>query len=493
MSNRVTDPDTRRQSAPISVKKEVLLLGGIGLVFGLVCAWMVLRRSPLGHDEAVYALKARTLVEGSSSAYFWNDYRAPGLPMFLSMIARFKGSDLAMRLGVVLFGGLIVLLTWLMGRTIFDQRVGLIAATGMAFSPVVIASASSVWPDLPGAAIGFAALTVLVYSVRGERVSWWILAAAPLSVAATLIRFGAPIPIGIGALAIAAWRWELVRKALPQVVILGALTAVPVIALLATSRVLGTSMSPLEAVSSLAEDNSFPFYKGLVDYAKLYDFLLLSPAGLLLVLGLAAGLKAAVGKADSRGPFVLTAGVAGATVVVLALTLHGEYRYLTPAYPWLWIAAAYGLSEMARSLRRDLVSPVVATLVLLTVLGAVSDGAMEVRKNEERFHDLRTAARQLDAVAADDTCAVVTGFVPQVAWYSRCVTTSYSMTHVRLAGGSFPPDPTVYLFLVQNGKRQPEGPTLDAYLDRIDGECITVGTPERGALRFVRACPVSRP
>ncbi|MDH3193713.1 MAG: glycosyltransferase family 39 protein, partial [Acidimicrobiia bacterium] len=250
------------QPDSMSLKIEMLVLGGIGFLFALICVWLVARGAPLGHDEAVYALKARTLSEGTTSAFFWNDYRAPGLPMILALIGRYVSSDASMRLGVVVFGGLTILLTWLIGRKLFDGQVGLIAAAGLAFSPVVVASASSVWPDLPGTALGLAVLAVLIFSTHRDKVSWWVLVAAPLSIAATLVRFGAPIPIGIGAVAVAVWRWEVVRRSLPQVAALGMLTALPVWAMLGTSRFLGTAMSPLDAIASLDASNDFPFYQG---------------------------------------------------------------------------------------------------------------------------------------------------------------------------------------------------------------------------------------
>jgi 4-amino-4-deoxy-L-arabinose transferase-like glycosyltransferase len=411
--------------------------------------------------------------------------------MFLALIGRFVSSDASMRLGVVVFGGLAILLTWLIGRTIFDQRVGLIAATGMAFSPVVIASASSVWPDLPGTAIGLAILTVLIFSVQKDTVSWWVLAAAPLSVAATLVRFGAPIPIGIGAVAIATWKWKVVRRSIPQVVALGVLTAVPVAMMLRTSNLLGTSMSPLEAIARLNEGNALPFYRGLMDYAKMADFLVLTPTGVVLVIGVVVGVVAAIRGSDRRGSFGLSAGIALVTILVLALTLHGEYRYLTPAYPWLWIAAGYGLAEATRSMRRDFILPALGVFLVLAVLGAIIDGGLEVRQNKERFPDIRTAAREVDSVTADGECGVITGYVPQVAWYSHCVTANYSMNAVQLSSTSFPTDPALYVFVVQDGKRQPVDPVLKDYLARSEGECIEVGDPTNGPFRYVRACPVS--
>ncbi|MDH5421547.1 MAG: glycosyltransferase family 39 protein [Acidimicrobiia bacterium] len=479
------------QPDSMSLKIEMLVLGGIGFLFALICVWLVARGAPLGHDEAVYALKARTLSEGTTSAFFWNDYRAPGLPMILALIGRYVSSDASMRLGVVVFGGLTILLTWLIGRKLFDGQVGLIAAAGLAFSPVVVASASSVWPDLPGTALGLAVLAVLIFSTHRDKVSWWVLVAAPLSIAATLVRFGAPIPIGIGAVAVAVWRWEVVRRSLPQVAALGMLTALPVWAMLGTSRFLGTAMSPLDAIASLDASNDFPFYQGLLDYAKMADFLVLHPSGILLVVGMIFGLITALGKAARDKSFLLSAGVAVVTVLVLALTLHGEYRYLTPAYPWLWISAAVGLSAASRSMSRAYVRSGAIALLVLAIVGGASDGGVEVEKNKERFPDIRTAALQLDDMTADGECGVITGYIPQVAWYSRCITTNYSNSEVRLTSTSFPEDPRLYLLLVQDGKRQPDGAILDGYLAKVAGDCFEVGEPDDGPFRHVRVCPLA--
>ena len=395
-----------------------------------------------------------------------------------------------MRLTVVAFGGLLILLTWLIGRTLFDRSVGLVAAAGTAFTPVIVASSSAVWPDVPGAAIGLAVLAVLILSVRSDRVSWWVLLAAPLAVLATIIRFGAPIPIGIGALAIAIWRWPVVRRSIPQLVVLALLTSSGVMAVLAVPAVLGATQSPLDAVATMSASNDFPFYRGFVDYAKMYDFLLLTPTGLVLSLGLMWAAVVALRLRDDRNQVLLAASIGLATAVVLAVTLHGEYRYLAPVYPWLWLAAAVGLVHGARQMRRDFLIGPVAMVVVAALLAGVADGGTEMANSKNRFLELRTASRQIDADTEDQDCAVVTSYGPQVAWYSNCITAKYSFAGVRLTVETFPVDAPVYVLAVQNGKRQPDGELLDDYLAAGAGNCFEVGEPDDGPLRFVEACLV---
>ncbi len=474
--------------ARLSRRQEFLILTAIGIIFALVSVWLIARGAPLGHDESVYALKARTIVDGSTSAYFWNDYRAPGLPVALGGAAMLTGSDAMMRLTVVIFGGLLVVLTWWVGRMVYGPGVGLIAAAGAGLTPTILASTTAVWPDVPGAALGLGVLAILLATSSGDRVSWWVLAAAPLAVLATIFRFGAPLPIGIGAVGIAIWRWPAVRHSLGRVGSLAAVTLIGIGVVLAVPATLGAATSPLESIGRLSSTNDFPIYQGLIDYAQLYDFLLLTPAGVVLVIGLAwaVGLKA--NRSDGR--WLLVAGIGLVTALAIALTLHGEYRYLSPAYPWLWIASAAGFASAFTRLHGHLATSAVAVLAVAVILAGFSDGAIEVSKNKDRFLAIRTAARQIDNATEDLECGVITGYVPQVAWYSRCITTSYSTSNVRLTSESFPEDPATFLFFVQDGKRQPEGDLLQAYRDAVDGACSATGSPSDGPLEYVEVCPV---
>ena len=482
------DQLTETGHSTMSLRTELVLLSAIGPVFAVICVWLIGRGAPLGHDEASYALKARTLANGTSSTYFWNDYRAPGLPFVLRFAGLVASKDSVMRLTVVAFGGLLILFTWLIGRTLFDQTVGLVAAAGLAFSPTVVASSSAVWPDVPGAALGLGVLAILILSVRHDRVSWWVLTAGPVAVLATVFRFGAPLAIGIGAISIAIWRWSAVRRSVPQVASLAVLTAAGVTAVLAVPNALGGASSPLSAIRALADSNDFPIYQGFVDYAQLYDFLLLTPTGLVLALGLIWGTIHARRAPEGRAPFGLVLGIALVTVLALAVTLHGEYRYLVPAYPWLWIAAGYGVVKASQVMPRDLLLAGGTTVLVAFVLSGISDGGAEMANSKERFLELRTVSREIDSATDDGSCGVVTSYGPQVAWYSHCVTARYSLTDVRVSAASFPPDPIVYVLVVQDGKRQPEAAVLDEYWVVAAAGCVEAGEPDDGPLQYAIAC-----
>lgn len=466
--------------------REALVLGSIGAVFVAICVWLIAQGAPLGHDEAVYALKARTLAQGASSWYFWNDYRAPGLPWFLMAV---PSADAFVRLAVVVFGGLCVLLTWLIGRELFDTRVGLLAAFGLAFSPAFLVSSALAWPDVPGAAVGLGVLFVLLWSVRDDHLSWWVLLAAPLTVLATLIRFGAPLPIGVGVIAIAVWKRDLLRRSWRKVAVLGLLTGVGLLVVLAVPGTLGTATSPLSSIAQFESASFQPFYTGFVDYAKMYQFLLLNPLGMTLAIGIVWMMTVLIRDREraDRGRILLVTSIGLGSVFVIGATLHGEFRYLAPTYPWLWLMASVALVEGLRSMRSDMRRALGVSLIVLVVMSGVADWTSEVDKNKNRFLEIRTASREIDEISEDGGCAVVTGYTPQVAWYSRCLTGRFPSD-----GGATQPvfvDLETFVFFVKSGKNQPPEEQVFAYLQQEGAACATVGDPDGAPLRFVTVCP----
>jgi hypothetical protein len=63
--------------------------------------------------------------------------------------------------------------------------------------------------------------------------------------------------------------------------------------------------------------------------------------------------------------------------------------------------------------------------------------------------------------AAGDDCSVLTSYGPQITWYSRCATYPFGADR-QAALAELSDDAWVVLF--QDGKRQPEGEELAAYL-----------------------------
>ena len=458
-------------------------------VYAIVGVWLIADGAPLGHDESVYALKSRQMHSGGTSLWYWNDYRAPGLPLLLQVTWLISGTEPFLRASVWALGAAGVTLTWMIGRSLFDTRSGLIAAGGLAMASPWLASSTSVWPDVPGAVLGLAAIAIMLFSTEGEEASWWILAAAPVALLAVLVRYGSLVPMGVGALAIMIWRRRTVAQSFRQFLALGTLIGVGSWMILFVPAVTGTSTSPFSSIRSLRDENPIALTRGLRDYVRQADFIVGGYAGLLLLIGLALSVLYAIRSERFRSEWRFVMATTIATAVVLTFILHGEYRYLSPVFPLAWIMAGWGLAETSRRLPREPALLIGLILVGLVPLNTIDHAGSQTELLSDRFEDLRVVSRAIDAAHGYEDCGIVTSYIPQVAWYTQCVTRRFEATPV-LTTPFFDGDAD-YMILLTGGKRQPEGAALDSYLELTDGVFAESGNPEAGNLEYAVALVVA--
>lgn len=433
------------------------MLAGVVLAYLLLVVAAVRRGPPLGWDEAVYALRARDFGDGVAPAGYWQDYRAPGLPWLGQWLWVAGEEGPMLRLLVAAFGLGMVGITWLLARHLFGRRPGLIAAAGVALTPPLLLAATQVWPDVPGAAIGLLAIAIFVFSTGGERPSWWMLLVAPTVGAAVYLRFGAPLPILIGLLTVGLWRRRtLLRRPGPAVVTALASTAV-VVLILGVPALTGSGASPLAAIGRI----SGGWFEGFLDFFRLGGEVVGSAAVVLGLLGFVVAGATAGSEGLGRGAFVTAAAVGLATAVSVAVVLHGEVRYLAPAYPWLWIAGAPGLERAGRGFPRA--ARPVAAVVLLVALVLAGLGAIRDRDRDSNrgFSALQEAALALAEETGGEPCRVVTRRVPQVMWYSGCEAVVFDTERVRLPA---PAEGDLFMLFFEGDPWEPEGPVRAAYL-----------------------------
>jgi hypothetical protein len=448
-ATEATGPPTGRFGGPVPWWEFAWLAIVIG-VFAAVAIGGIGLGAPLGHDEAVYSLQARTYAAGVPSVGFWDDYRAPGLPWMLQVAWLGPATEPYLRLVVAALGAVGLVFTWLIGRYLFGRAEGLVAAVGVGLSPIWVAAATHVWPDVPGAVIGLAVLAVLVFASHDGSVSWWVLLAAPLTFLATVVRYGAPGPILVGALAIAWWRRETIRNALAKVGTLAVLTGAPLALLLLTNAVFSTDTPPLRAAAALRPNRGGALADGWVVLWQQLPSLLAQPAVLLMFIGLAIAATVPLSDWDMRRRRSMVLATSLGTLLVLATALSSELRYFAPLLPWMWLGAALGLVHMSRLLeRRSLVALVMVAVVALgfSIVDATTDEADVL---SARFQRLREATRDREWAVG---CHVATSYGPQVGWYSECTTTDFVLgSDLPLRPSDAPTD----VLVVLGGKRQPE-------------------------------------
>lgn len=433
---------------------------------------VVSQGSPLGHDEAVYATRAREILAGEPASGWWTANRAPGLPLVLTLAWIGNATEPYLRLVVTLCGALLLLATWLLGRLMIWPRGAMITAYGIAVSPVILMSASHVWPDVPGAAFGMAAMCVYAYGLISTRFRWWTVALVIALVGfATVIRYGAPIPIGIGMVGLTLWKWPTERERKVRVAA-SALGVGAVLAVILLTPLLTGASNPASAISSNYSHN--PLFGGFGDYWVVREQVFAGST----VVGLAAVAIGIIGVATSRRlprEFLIPFAVLVCTFVALATVVHGEVRYLSPVIPWLWLCAGAAFVWRFSLLPKagTLALAVGAVVTLAVFAPEQADSTMEFNRG---FTNVKKAALVL---SSDSGCVVLTSLLhtPQVEWYSGCETTQIDRAELNLQSKLLP-DGTLYLLFVESGNGQPQSVLIDEYLAKTTGIPITVGNPE---------------
>lgn len=477
-----------KTTSPID-RSEMLWLAGIVLAYALLAVALIAQGVPFGHDEAAYSLRARDLVQDSPPLFYWGSYRAPGLPFVMQLAWIGPATEPYLRIIVASFGVPMIVSTWMVGRTLLSPRVGLIAAAGVMLVPSVLDSAVRVWPDVPGAAIGMVAIGIYTWSIAQRPVSRWMIA-VPLAVfGATMLRFGAPVPIAIGLIGITLWQWRAALASWRLVLLTAILT------LAAASVVLfipgttawaqfGEPVSPYLADAGLREASSIQFSQTILGYIRMNRFLIGGLAGTAMLVGVAAGIVVASQQREIRKAFWTALGIAGATALGVALIIHAEPRYLTPMFPWLWIAAGVGLNALVPTGDRRLAVAAAVVASLMIFGSAYGQSTQSNNVDAKRYQRIEDAARIINNETDNGACSVLSSYVPQVAWYSACPTSRINTRKVVVDNPAFPDGPR-FLLLVEGGKRQPDGPVLEGYMDATTGLEFTVGDPGSGRRQYV--------
>lgn len=453
-------------------RNEIVALLAILGVAAFLALDAILEGAPFGHDESVYAVMARTMFEGASRPSVFADYRAPGLPALLQPMWLIRADEPALRSYLVLFGLVGIVLTWLIGRYLFGRRVGLVAAAGLALTNTWVVASTHVWPDVPGATLGLIAIAILLFGSSGDRLSPWVLLAVPVVVLATVVRFGAPIPILVAGLSIAGWRRHVVFNSKPLFVTLVAFAGAGVVTVLATKVLQGTR-TPLDALTdfSPAGDNSIT--ASIVGYAKAFGKAVDEPPMLALFLGTSHALITRWRRPDQR-EFRLIAAIAVGTAVLLMIVLHAELRYLAPVIPLWWMIAAVGITDIASRIDRTSVVMGGAVFVLAAAVTQTVISEADATQFRAWFNPLREIATATDW---PDDCDIATSYSPQVQWYTECDANGFLEQDNPIRQGA------THVFVLLEGKRQPEN--LGPYLSENGTLIATEGEPWEGRLVYI--------
>ncbi len=424
----------------------LLLLGLASLAVSMLTALSI--RSPLGHDESVYALRGRYFVDAASvNTGYWTAYRAPGFPFILSWVFRIHESVAIARLTVAACSAVTLICTWRIGRRLVGPAVGGLAALLAGISPWFVSMSTFVYIDGPGTMFSLLAVLAFLPVLDGRLHPGRLALCVAMAWIATSVRFGAPLCFGTGMAivgliaAVRAWRVRD-RRRIVEIggALAGAALSVPVLYMSGLFEYRGRT--PAEANDSLLQSKGLTAATGWRDLTAWFRTDVLDRTGptfvmAVLAVGLVASIVLAIARGRHRVPtaiFVLW-GVSAVVGLVVSVGLIVT-NYLMIAVPALSLAAATGLvglweltAHMAVATRRSLAGAAIAVLVLIGGTSTQHVSSDAHHSNLTTFRGLRAASVEVRRTLGPH-CFTLTSYSPQVGWYSRCAGSAFL-----LAGG----------------------------------------------------------
>jgi hypothetical protein len=440
-----------------------------GVLMTAAAVWAVLQvREPyLGHEEAVYANRARAWADGTPAAG-WGPYRPVGLPALGRLALAVHDGVGALRAVALLLTLFTLTVTYLVAARWTTPRRGALVALLVLGGLGFLRRTPEFLNDIGATGLLLLVVALLVRSQERPRCRWAPLAAAVVALAAFYLRYGSLGNLLASALAALfaygprAWR---ARRLAPAA---GVFAAGLVPHFVYATQVTGSPLGLIFWATSQA--NRAYVGDGLVYYAAILPYRL---AGDLGAVVMAAGLLSAGAAVRRRGRGggadpgdarrVFLAATAVLVLVVLGLVTDGEPRFVYLSVVLLTVLGVEALPRRAGRWGGPLLAGTGA-LAALTVLGTaqvVAHGAMPGPTALAR-----STVPVAQRLAADRPCLLVTGYEPEAGWYSGCDAVTYAQYRRTVP----PPGTTVRLILFAHGRLQPGPAELAALVgDRSAG------------------------
>jgi len=315
---------------------------GIALVVGLVVRVVHVNSVGLNSDEAVYSGQAASIDNKGDFTPYFPVFRAHPLlfQAVLSLVYRFGVSDLSGRLLSVALGLATVWLTFVLGRILYNARVGAVAALLLAVMPYHVVVSRQILLDGPMTLAATAALVCMAKFDR-TREPRWILAASGAMALTVLTKETSIVLVASAYLylgLIAAHRRAWTTAAVGLVLIIGLAALHPLV--LAIVHHTGTGNSYLAWQLSRPSNHTPWFYIRTVPLAM----------GPLVIAIALAGLAERRGRTSRE--VLLVSWAAVPTVFFTVWPIKG-FQYLVPAAPAVAVLAGSALMRCTVSWVRE--------------------------------------------------------------------------------------------------------------------------------------------
>lgn len=304
----------------------------VAFVAGLVVRVVHVNSVGLNSDEAVYSGQAASIDNNSDFTPYFPVFRAHPLlfQAVLSVVYRFGVSDLTGRLLSVAVGMATVWLTFVLGRILYNARVGAVAALLLAVMPYAVVVSRQILLDGPMTLAATAALVCLAKFDRTREPRWILVASGAMALTVltkeTSIVLVASAYLYLGL--IAAHRRAWTTAAIGLVMIVGLAALHPLV--LAIVHHTGTGNSYLAWQLSRPSNHTLWFYARTVPPAM----------GPLVIATALAGL--ADRRSRTSREVLLISWAAVPTVFFTIWPIKG-FQYLVPVAPAVAVLAGSAL------------------------------------------------------------------------------------------------------------------------------------------------------
>ncbi|MFJ4874240.1 glycosyltransferase [Streptomyces sp. NPDC088745] len=458
-----------------------------------VWAWLQDFEPYLGHEEAVYANKARFWFDGTPDAG-WGVYRPVGLPALGALALWITGYDGyasgggtgALRAVALVLALLMLCVTYLVARAWTTPRRALVAVLVLLSGLGFLRRMPEFLNDIGSTALLLIVVFLLVRALEqaGTKAGGRALLLTPVVVlAAFYLRYGvvgnllAVALAGVLAYGPRAW-WALGWRLWAAVGVLAA-GLVPhfVYAVERTGKPLGMILSATSQANREYVGDGFVYYLSVFPYRLAGDL-----GAVVMAAGVCAafaawrrvrrgGASGAGVRGDDRRRVFL--GAAALLVfVVLGVATDGEPRFVYLPVTLLTVLGVQALAELTRAWAPRVLL-CVGALAAVTVLGTaqvVAHGAMPAPT--KLGASTVPVARAL-AAKDGERCLIVTGYEPEFGWYSGCDALTYRQYREKYGDGRtvrVPAGTRVSFVRFDKGRLQPNAAGVR---DLIDGRAAT--------------------
>ncbi|MFF0745046.1 glycosyltransferase [Streptomyces sp. NPDC004111] len=482
----------------------------------VTCAWAWLQdfEPYLGHEEAVYANKARFWLDGTPDAG-WGVYRPVGLPALGTVALWMSGYEgyasgggtgalraVALVLALVMLGT-----TYLVARAWTTPRravvVVLVLLSGLGF----LRRVPEYLNDIGSTALLLIVVFLLVRAVEkaGTKAGGRALLLVPFVVlAAFYLRYGVVgnlLAVALaGVFAYGPRAWLALGWRLWAAVAVIAVGLVPhfLYAVERTGKPLGMILS------ATSQANREYVGDGLVYYLSVFPYRLAGDLGaVVMAAGVCAAFAAwrrvrgagrqAAGAADSGTPAkaaglvedrrrVFLGSAALMVFVVLGVATDGEPRFVYLPVTLLTVLGVQAVAELTRAWAPRVLT-VVAALAGLTVLGTAQVVAHGAMPGPTSLGASTVPVARALAAQAGERCLIVTGYEPEFGWYSGCDAVTYRQYgQLRAGGEKLAPGTRVSFVRFEKGRLQPDAAEVRRLIGGRDAKLLRMPAVDGGSV-----------